>query len=195
MDRTRFSADPTHSVPTRPIRSILTRARASEQASERTNGQASERRPGRAGEVGPRRKSTEVGVDSRIDVDTLAFQSHSPNGHRRVKSLHLLPLSGCTGREKEPVFAVGSRPFAQRWKKTKRKRKTNKKKTRARARKKRKREEEASLNPDCGSRDSRCRDSTVVAKNALTGYPLSRCSSRKLLLRFDIVDERERKRN
>lgn len=44
-------------------------------------------------------KCAEVGAYSRIDVDTLTYQSHSPNGHRRVKSLHFLPLSGRTSRE------------------------------------------------------------------------------------------------
>lgn len=58
---------------------------------------ASERKLDPSGTV--ENKCAEVGADSRIDVDTLAYQSHSPNGHRRVKSLHFLPLSGRTSRE------------------------------------------------------------------------------------------------
>jgi len=91
-------------MPIRPIRGILTRARA----------RTSERASDRACEVGPRKiNGAEVGADSRIDVDTLAYQSHSPNGHRRVKSLHLLPLSGrAPYRARERTRARCPRPFA-----------------------------------------------------------------------------------
>lgn len=51
MDPARFSADPTHSVPIRPIRCILTRAHEpSQRANERT-----ERPTDRANEVGPQK--------------------------------------------------------------------------------------------------------------------------------------------
>jgi len=101
-------------MPIRPIRGILTRAheRAARQASERASERAENRSGSRSGTA--ENKRAEVGVDSRIDVDTLAYQSHSPNGHRRVKSLHLLPLSGLANREGSRSPSIGSRPVARK---------------------------------------------------------------------------------
>ena len=111
LDCACFSADLTHSMPIRPIRDILTRAheRAAQQTSERASERAENRSGSRSGTT--ENKRTEVGVDSRIDVDTLAYQSHSPNGHRRVKSLHLLPLSGLANRKDSRSPSVGLQPM------------------------------------------------------------------------------------
>lgn len=108
-DCARFSADPTHSMPIRPIRGILTRAHERSEREPRDRASGDPDRSGRSGTA--ENKRAEVGADSRIDVDTLAYQSHSPNGHRRVKSLHLLPLSG---RESSRSPSSTWRPFARK---------------------------------------------------------------------------------